>query len=46
MLLHGGAGRLSIHRGAPPEFLDLRDPIPAASAARARLAAFLDRVPG
>ena len=40
----GSAAELAIHPGAPHEFLNLRDPIPAASAARERMAGFVDRV--
>jgi acetyl esterase len=40
----GSSAELSIHPGAPHEFLNLRDPISAASTARRRMVRFVDRV--
>jgi acetyl esterase len=40
----GSAARLAIYPGAPHEFLDLRDAIPAALVARKRMVGFVDRV--
>jgi dienelactone hydrolase len=36
--------QLAIYPGAPHEFLNLRNPIPAASDARQRMVAFIERV--
>jgi acetyl esterase/lipase len=40
----GSPAQLAIYPGAPHEFLNLRDPIPAASDARQRMIVFVDRV--
>jgi acetyl esterase len=40
----GNASELALYPGAPHEFLNLRNPIPAASAARERMTGFVDRV--
>jgi acetyl esterase len=39
----GNPAELALYPGAPHEFLNLRDPIPAAAAARERMTAFVDR---
>jgi acetyl esterase/lipase len=40
----GSSALLTIYPGAPHEFLNLRDPIPATSKARARMILFINRV--
>jgi acetyl esterase len=40
----GNPARVAIYPGAPHEFLNLRDPIPAAADARERMVAFVDGV--
>jgi acetyl esterase len=40
----GSPAQLAIYPGAPHEFLNLRDPIPAAAYARERMIGFIDRV--
>jgi acetyl esterase len=42
----GSPAALDLHPGAPHEFLNLREPIPAAAEARARMAEFIDHVLG